>query len=191
MKYTILMGSPRKKGNTISILNPFIETIKEAKNEMELFWIYDMNIRGCTACRACQKDWTKFGCTIKDDMQEIFDSIIASDYIILATPIYSWSCTAPMKAVLDRLVYGMNKFYGDSKGPSLWSGKHVAIIATCGYKPEKGADLFEGSIRRYCKHSSLIYDGMLVERDLGYETEFIDEEKKENARNFASELMSS
>jgi multimeric flavodoxin WrbA len=189
MKYTVLMGSPRKKGNTFSILDPFIEKIKETENEIELFWLYDMNIHGCIACRNCQKDWTKFGCVFKDDMQMIFDSILLSDYIILATPIYSWSCTAPMKAVLDRLVYGMNKYYGDKTGPSLWSGKHVAIITTCGYRPEKGADLFEESIRRYCKHSSLIYDGMLAERDLGYNTKFIDEEKKEHAKTFAIELM--
>lgn len=39
----------------------------------------------------------------------------------LATPIYSWYCTPPMKALLDRLVYGMNKYYGDEKGPSLWN----------------------------------------------------------------------
>jgi len=28
-----------------------------------------------------------------------------------------------MKALLDRLVYGMNKYYGDKKGPALWAGK--------------------------------------------------------------------
>lgn len=49
---------------------------------------------------------------------ESVDSILASDKIILAAPIYSWSCPAPMKALLDRLVYGMNKYYGDEKGPT-------------------------------------------------------------------------
>lgn len=45
-------------------------------------------------------------------MEEIFNCILSSDLIILASPIYSWYCTPPMKAALDRLVYGMNKFYG-------------------------------------------------------------------------------
>lgn len=189
MKYTVLMGSPRKKGNTFSLLESFIEKIQETDNQVDLFWLYDMDIHGCIACRNCQNDWTKFGCIFKDDMQVIFDSILSSDNIILATPIYSWSCTAPMKAVLDRLVYGMNKYYGEKVGPSIWSGKRVAIITTCGYNPETGADLFEESIRRYCKHSSLIYDGMLVERDLGYKTKFMNEDKRENARAFAIEIM--
>lgn len=45
--------------------------------------------------------------------------------------------TAPFAAELDRLVYGMNKYYGREKGPSLWEGKPVALIATCGYPVER------------------------------------------------------
>lgn len=55
----------------------------------------------------------------------------------------------------------------------------MAIIATCGYRPEKGADLFEESIRRYCKHSQLSYEGMLAERHLGYKTTFASDDKEE------------
>lgn len=54
--------------------------------------------------------------------------------------------TAPFAAELDRLVYGMNKYYGREKGPSLWEGKPVALIATCGYPVEKGADLWEAGM---------------------------------------------
>lgn len=74
------------------------------------------------------------------------DAVMRCDLIVLAMPIYSWYCTPPMKAVLDRLVYGMNKYYEKEKGPSLWAGKKVALISTCGYRPEKGADLWEQRI---------------------------------------------
>ena len=185
MKYLILMGSPRKNGNTFELLKPFMEELKLSYIQHELIWLYDKNIKPCIGCRNCQKDWTIFGCPIKDDVQNIFDKIIESDVIVLATPIYSWFCTPPMKSLLDRMVYGMNKYYGDGKGPSLWAGKRLAIISTCGYKPEKGVDLFEEGMKRYCKHSKLKYEGMLVERHLGYTTEFIDDEKIENARLFA------
>lgn len=189
MKYLILMGSPRKNGNTYELLKPFMDELNLNNIEHELIWLYDKNIKPCIACRSCQKDWTIFGCPIKDDVQEIFDKIIECDAIILATPIYSWYCTPPMKALLDRIVYGMNKYYGDEKGPSLWAGKMLAIISTCGYRPEKGTDLFEEGMKRYCKHSQLKYEGMLVERHLGYDTEFINDEKKENARLFVRELI--
>ncbi|WP_294467202.1 flavodoxin family protein [uncultured Anaerofustis sp.] len=189
MKFLILMGSPRKNGNTISLVKPFIDEIRRSGDETDIIWLYDKDIKGCIACRHCQKDWSKFGCIHKDDMQFIFDKILLCDKIILATPIYSWSCPSPMKAMLDRLVYGMNKYYGDRKGPSLWKGKSVSIITTCGYDPQKGADLFEESIKRYCKHSKLIYEGMLAELDLGYSEVFISDDKIERARSFAKKLL--
>mgnify|MGYP002407620990 CR=1 FL=1 len=190
MKYCILIGSPRKNGNTASLLKPFIAELENQGEEVSCTWLYDKEIGPCQACRNCQNEWSGFGCIQDDDMQEIFDTVYNSDFIILATPIYSWYCTAPMKAALDRLVYGMNKYYGKKNGPSLWAGKKCAIVTTCGYKPEKGADLFEQGIIRYCKHSSLIYCGMLAVRDKGYDAEFLDDEIAEKAKSFADKLNS-
>jgi multimeric flavodoxin WrbA len=188
MKYLILMGSPRKNGNTFALLQPFTEELHKLNMKTDAVWLHDKNIESCTACRTCQKDMTGFGCRFSDDVCEIFDKILESDVIVLATPIYSWYCTPPMKALLDRLVYGMNKFYGDVKGPALWEGKRVALVTTCGYRPEKGADLWEEGIRRYCKHSRLHYIGMLAERHLNYSTDFMDGEKEQRAREFARNL---
>jgi len=191
MKCCIIMGSPRKNGNTAKLLKPFVEELVKYGVEYELIWLYDKNIESCIACRACQTDWSIFGCKYDDDMQDIFDRVLACDMLVLATPIYSWYCTPPMKALIDRLVYGMNKYYGDEKGPALWEGKKVALITTCGYRPEQGADLWENGIKRYCKHSKLQYIGMLAERDLGYQSVFMDKEKEKHARVFAEYLLRS
>lgn len=189
MKYCILEGSPRKDGNTAALLNPFKEQLKAAGHEVASVFLHDKTIHPCTSCRGCQKDWSIFGCVQNDDMQEIFDLVMDCDILVLASPIYSWYCTPPMKAVLDRLVYGMNKYYGEEKGPALWAGKKMALITTCGYKPEKGADLWEEGMKRYCKHSGLIYKGMLAERFMGYNTIFMDDTKEAHARAFADMLM--
>ena len=191
MKVLVLMGSPRKRGNTAALLRPLCGELENGGAEMETVWLYDRDIRPCVACRTCQKDWTVFGCAQKDDVQEIFDKVLACDLLVLATPIYSWYCTPPMKALLDRLVYGMNKYYGDERGPSLWEGKTLALLTTCCYRPEKGCDLFEEGMRRYCKHSGLRYLGSHAERHLGYGTVFMDEEKELRTREFARELLKS
>lgn len=188
MKCVILMGSPRKNGNTISIVKPFMERMEKNGVNCELMWLYDLDLRPCIACRACQKDWSIFGCFQKDDMQKVFDKILEKDLIVLATPIYSWYCTPPMKAVLDRLVYGMNKYYGDEKGPSVWKGKNVALITTCGYRPEQGADLWMEGMKRYCKHSMLNFIDMYAERDFGYKSVFMDDDKKMRAEEYADRL---
>jgi len=191
MKVCILKGSPRKQGNTNALVSVVSGILTGAGERISEFDLHDMELKPCTACRGCQKDWTRVYCVQKDDMQPIFDAIQESDLIVLATPIYSWYCTPPMKSVLDRLVYAMNMYYGEQRGPSLWSGKRVAIVTTCGYRPEKGADLFEEGIRRYCKHSGLNYAGMLCERHMGYHTVFMDEEKKARAVEFAEGLLRS
>lgn len=191
MKALLLMGSPRKNGNTAALLSSFRAELEAAGAETETLRLYDLDIRPCRACRRCQEDWTVFGCPQPDDVPAVFDKILDCGLLVLATPIYSWYCTPPMKALLDRLVYGMNKYYGEAKGPALWAGKPVALLETCGYRPEKGCDLFEEGIRRYCKHSGLRYLGSHAERHLGYDTLFMDEGKDARTRAFARELLAS
>ena len=188
-KVCILKGSPRKEGNTNALTESFMDVLKEKGCNVTEFTLYDMELKPCLACRGCQQDWSAAACVRDDDMNLIFDAVMASDLIVIASPIYSWYFTAQMKMVLDRLVYGLNKYYGDKKGPSLWAGKQVALLTTCGYKPEKGADLWETGMKRYCKHLQLEYRGMLSERHLGYDTVFMDDEKAERARAFAEELL--
>lgn len=187
-KVCILLGSPRKNGNTIKIVSPFISELEKNDCVCDAIWLYDKKIFPCLACRTCQQVQSGFGCPQQDDMQEIFDKILDCDLLVLATPIYSWYCTPPMKSLLDRLVYGMNKYYGEERGSSLWTGKKVALITTCGYPVEKGADLLEAGIKRYCKHSRLHYIGMLVEHDDGYRSVFMNEEKRLHAVTFAQRI---
>jgi len=189
MRACILFASPRKNGNTFNLLKPFMDTLEEKNIKTHFIDLYNKEIKPCIVCRSCQKEWDKVNCSIKDDALEIFDIILKSDLIVLASPVYSWYCTPPMKALLDRLVYVMNKFYGDKKGPSLWENKNLCIITTCGYKIEKGADLFEEGIKRYCKHSGLKYLGMLAKRHLGYDTIFMDSKKEKDSINFAREII--
>ena len=189
MKILILMGSPRKNGNTAALLEPFCKKLQNMGHAVSTVWLYERSILPCRACRSCQKDFSVFGCVQDDDMQELFDMVMDSDLLVFATPIYSWYCTPPMKALLDRLVYGMNKFYGGKNGPSLWQGKAVALLLTCGYPPEKGCDLFEEGMRRYCKHSQLRYLGSHAERHLGYDVPFMDGEKDRRVREFARALL--
>ena len=95
MKCYILMGSPRREGNTAALITPFVEEMEKQGVTCEMDWLYDMDINGCVACRNCQKNFEETNCAIDDDMQEVFKKVDSSDIIIFATPVYSWYCTAP------------------------------------------------------------------------------------------------
>ena len=189
MKICCLKGSPRRNGNTNALTDIVLGCMEKAGCTAETFELYDMDLKPCLACRKCQEDWTTVSCVRKDDMYQIFDAVMRCDLLLLATPIYSWYCTPPMKAALDRMVYALNMYYGEERGPSLWKGKRCALITTCGYRPEKGADLMEEGLRRYCRHSGLQYEGMLCERHMGYAVPFMDSEKRKDAEAFAAKLL--
>ena len=44
MEVCILMGSPKKKGNTAAILKPFIEELENYNSNIEVIWLYDCKI---------------------------------------------------------------------------------------------------------------------------------------------------
>lgn len=187
MKFCILMGSPRLKGNTVELLKPFISELEQNKAEVDYITLQDKNIQPCKGCYSCQNVNGAYGCIQQDDVAEIMDSIISCDCLILATPIYTWYCTAPMKALLDRH-YGLNKYYGKAKG-SLWKGKKIAIITTHGYDAEYGAGPFEAGIKRLCEHSKLEYLGMYSVRDEDDLASFQTVEAMEGAQLFARKLL--
>jgi len=190
MKATIIFGSPRKNGNTASLLAPFMQELESRGVEIDYFDVYEKNIAGCRACLGCQADKTKPGCVIDDDMQPIIKSVEACGLLVIAAPIYCWGLPGPVKTVFDRFIYAFCKYYGDDPfGPALLKGKKLALVTTCGYPVEKGADLFEESMKRIAKHCKLDYAGMLAERQRNLKEPFMNAEKEEHARAFAVTLV--
>ena len=151
----------------------------EAGHEVISINVAHKNIKGCMACEYCREK-EKGICVQKDDMQAIYPEILLADMVVFASPIYYFTLSAQLQAVIHR-TYSIDI-------PK--NVKKVALITTCGYEPEKGADLLQEGVRRYCKHSQLEFIGSLVERHMGYKTEFMDEEKEAHAKAFAEEVAS-
>ena len=189
MKICILMGSYRETGNTATLLIPFIQEIERLGGVIENINLSKRQIEPCTACWTCQDVFEEPGCSKHDDMEGIFQSVLSSDCVVFATPIYSWYCTPVLKAVLDRLVYSMNKYYGETEGPCLWEGKPCAVITTCGYEIEYGSGVFEEGIKRYAEHSRLKYIGKLAVRDIDGRPDFKTESAVNAARTFARTVI--
>ena len=187
MKFCVLMGSPRKQGNTAALLAPFLEECAVLGVEAEVIWLYDKKIAPCLGCKVCQDCMDGPGCVQEDDFQEIFQSMVNCDALIFATPIYSWYCTAPMKALLDRAIYAGKKNYGKQKGPALLGCQRAAAIVTCGYPPEEGAGLWEEGLKRFCRHGNMEYLGILCRQDRGT-VPFMNRDREQAARDFAQAL---
>ncbi len=191
MRVCILFGSLRGSSNTALLLEPFMEELRGLGADVEHITLRDKHIEPCTACWTCQDIFEGPGCPKEDDMEEIYEAVLRADCIIFATPIYSWYCTPPMKAVMDRLVYTMNKYYGETEGPCLWEGKRCGLVTTCGYEIEEGAGVFEEGLRRYSKHSNLEYIGKVAVRAIDGRSYFRSRSAVEGVRQFARRVFRS
>ncbi|MBP3428908.1 MAG: flavodoxin family protein, partial [Clostridia bacterium] len=97
MNVLVLMGSPRLHGNTAELCKPMMEEMKALGAQVRYVTLADKEIAPCLGCYACQEIEGSYGCVQKDDMYAVVDDVCWADLIVLATPIYSWYCAAPMK----------------------------------------------------------------------------------------------
>jgi multimeric flavodoxin WrbA len=146
MKIMAILGSPKKNGNTAAVLGKFEELIAK-DHAVDRVNITDCDVKGCAGCYACQSTPDEPGCVIEDDAGPILERMMDADALVYATPLYCWSFTAHIKALLDRhlcLVTG----YGTPDHKSLIAGKKVALLVTCGGPVENNADLIQGIFDR-------------------------------------------
>lgn len=131
-------SSPRKgKGNTALILNPFIEGMREAGAEVDLYYNYNLKIKPCRGCFNC---WLKTPgvCSHKDDMQWLLPKMRNADVLVYATPLYSYGMNAQMKNLIDRMIVLAEPFMEVVEGRS----RHIAgageklrkivLVSNCG-----------------------------------------------------------
>ncbi|MCF7926005.1 MAG: flavodoxin family protein [Candidatus Izimaplasma sp.] len=112
-----IVGSKRKTGNTMTLMQETLKVFKQNNIDTNLIQISDYNFSGCTGCEGCKGSFT---CIIKDDMQQIYEAINRCDVLILGSPTYFYNVSADMKKLIDRF-YAYNIF--DPNDRSVWTSK--------------------------------------------------------------------
>ncbi|NLD56565.1 MAG: flavodoxin family protein [Methanomicrobiales archaeon] len=111
MTVTVLgiSGSPHRHGNTETLLDAFLQGANDAGGIVEKVILKDLNYQSCRGCNLCHRDGE---CVVQDDAITLFDKILATDCVAIASPIYTMGITAEVKALIDR-------------GQYLWAQKFV------------------------------------------------------------------
>jgi multimeric flavodoxin WrbA len=155
LNLVVLNGSPRRNGNTATVLGWLEKALQKRNIQITHYDLYPMQIKGCAHCDACKKNKTAPACVIKDDLPKILDAIIAADGIIIASPIYCWTFSACIAAVLNRF-YALFK-----RGTSLIHGKKMAGVFTAGGDHFDGMELCVAGLKRIAEHAGVEYLGTL------------------------------
>ena len=121
MKTLIINGSHRINGDTESLIN----IIKKEIYECKVLDAYRCDISPCMDCRFCRES---SGCSINDEMQEIYDYIQECDNILIASPIYFSELTGKLLDVASRLqTYFCARYYRKEE-PILKAKKGAVVL---------------------------------------------------------------
>ena len=123
MKVIGIAGSPRRGGNTDTLLAEMLRGAASKGAEIKTVILSSLKMKSCIHCDGCLKDGC---CVLKDDMQSVYKELEEADVIILASPVQFMAPTAEMKAMIDRC-------------QALWARKYVLKTPPLNpVKPRKG-----------------------------------------------------
>jgi arsenate reductase (thioredoxin) len=126
-----LQGSPRKKGNTASLLSTFLEEAEKLGAHTRQLGVARMHINPCQECGTCDR---KGFCPLEDDMQEVYHLLWKADLVVMATPIFFYGPTAQLKGLIDR-------------SQALWARRYTHKLTDPGRKWRKGLLLAVGATK--------------------------------------------
>ena len=132
MRLLGLVGSPRKDGNSYTLVKEALRSSKKVapSAETSVVQLADVHIESCRACESCADE--PFQCRIEDYFASVLAKMKEANGILLASPRYGplGVCPSKMHALLERLtnVSYLPKHGNPEFVPPL-SGKPCGLIA--------------------------------------------------------------
>lgn len=186
-------GSPRRKGNTSTLLRSAVEGARAEGAKVTEMVLRDLTMSPCLEIYACKKDGR---CIIRDDFQLFIDQIIASQGIMIASPIFFYTVSAHTKILIDRCQsLWVKKYWIDQTPYGKWEPKRKGLFISAG--ATGGKKMFDGAlltIRFFFDvldtelWRSLLYRRLDAEGDVLKHPEYLEEANKAG-RDLASVLM--
>jgi len=141
-KIVAIYGSPRRKGNTATLLSRAVQGARDSDARVEEIFLRDLKISPCLEIYACKKDGR---CAIKDDFHSVVDQILSAKGLMLASPIFFYTVSAHTKILMDRCQSLWVKKYWIDKVPfGQWESKRKGFFISGG--ATKGKKLFDGTL---------------------------------------------
>jgi multimeric flavodoxin WrbA len=141
MNILVILGSPRKNGNSETLARTVVaELEKDKSNTVEYIHLSKMKIAPCQSCGGCTKTAE---CIIKDDMGPLYEKVDAADRLFLVTPIYFYGPSAQCKTFIDRFQARWSRKYLLETAFREGEDRRGYLLATAATKGEK---VFEASL---------------------------------------------
>lgn len=142
-----IAGSPRRHGNSETLLDWVIAAMQEEGAEVEKIVLDDVDVNPCRGCNACE---TLNRCVQRDDFELVGDKILDAECVVLSSPIYCMGICSQVKALIDRAqVFRSRKYVLKLPVvPPERKGKRLGVfLATAGQKWEHVFDAAVPSVK--------------------------------------------
>ena len=180
IKVVAFYGSPRRKGNTATLLQKAVEGARDAGAEVEEVVLRDLKMSPCLEIYGCKNAGE---CRLKDDFQTARDQILASQGLMLASPVFFYTVSAHTKILMDRFQsLWVKKYWVDESPFKAPPVQRKALFIGVG--ATKGKKLFDGillSLKYFFDvidmqlWKSLLYRGLDFEGDVLNFPQYLDE----------------
>ena len=149
-----LAGSPRRDGNTDTLLDAFLAGARQVCADTMVLRISALRIAPCDDCGGCALDGK---CVVEDGFQKVNRQIIAADVIVLSVPLYFAGLPARVKCLVDRSQCQWVRKYRLGASLPLSQGGHArrkGILLSAAADPHAS---FEG-VRRTVRYFFNVYE---------------------------------
>ncbi|MBU1138909.1 MAG: flavodoxin family protein [Proteobacteria bacterium] len=101
-----IVGSYRKQGVIDTAVSEVLSALQNLGVEIKKIYLLDYNIEFCTNCRTCLQPpgVTRGKCILKDDMEDMLQSIDSADYLIIGAPTNAGYVNALTQRFIERCV---------------------------------------------------------------------------------------
>ena len=189
---TALYGSPRRQGNTTRLLRQAVAGARDQGAEVTEITLRDVKMAPCMEIYGCTHEGE---CVIKDGFQQVRDSILSSEGIMLASPIFFYTVSAHTKIFMDRCQsLWVKKYWIEGLPRGQWPATRRGLFISAG--ATKGKKLFDGALLtvRYFFDvidtrlwKSLLYRGLDFENDILEHPDYL-QEAYDTGRELATRL---
>lgn len=140
----IILGSPRKKGNSETLVQAVAEGLESSGETVEYVRLNELSMRPCQGCGGCDKTGT---CVIDDDLKDVYSLVDRADRIIMTTPVYFYTVSAQLKIFMDRMQALWARKYNLKVRFREGEGRTGYLLATAATKGEKIFECSELPVR--------------------------------------------
>ncbi len=130
MNVLAINGSPRKKGNTSTLIRAMLEGAEACGAETAEAHLHGLNMKGCMGCLSCRKIYGI--CAQKDELSPFLEAVKTADAVIFGCPIYMYRISGQMKLYIDRSYSLYTPREGGGYNSAVQAGKRFALAISQG-----------------------------------------------------------